>query len=88
MDSDAFLDEVLQRIRHLPPEEQVEQMLALIECALRQMTPDTIREFRAAVLQKGHHCDPSTDSVLNLVDGHLALRELSNDRRSREKPDT
>ena len=76
MESSDFFEELMRKIEHLPPDEQVEQMLALIEGALRQMDRPTVLEFRASVMRTAAEREPLSGSVLDLIDGHLALRDM------------
>ncbi len=73
---DEFFAEMRRRIEHLPAEEQYEQMLALIAAALLQMDTDTVLKCRTSVLSSENARELVGQSVLALIDGHLALRSL------------
>jgi len=77
MDPEEFLQKILRRMEHVPPEEQMEQMYVLLEAALRQMDRATVLEFRASVSRTAGRREPVAGSVLDLIDGHLVLREIA-----------
>lgn len=78
---------ILADIRSLPEDQQHEAMMQFITCALEVMEVAQIRSMRAEFIEGGggkscpcDACGEEPASVLDLIDGHLALRELRGKR--------
>lgn len=75
--SEDFTSQVMAAIAALPPDQQAEAIHALLADMLRQMPVENIIEMRDAISAQFVEDLPIVSSTLNLIDGHLALREIS-----------
>lgn len=82
--------EMLAKMRHLPIEQQNEAVLDLLTCALEYLPVSTILELRSELVRRfpphaqGCGCPtcgakrrPAIETLTEIIDGHLALRELN-----------
>jgi len=68
------------RLESLPADQRLNATCELIATAMRLMGSAQLRQLResmAAELDPG----PETETILNTIDGHMALRELADDGR-------
>lgn len=73
---DEIAAKVLAAIAALPLEDQPPAILALIGGALKEMPPEAIRDLRIEIVANFPAEVGIVGSTLELIDGHLALREL------------
>ncbi len=80
MDSkEDFIDRVLRDIAAMEPERQHEASLVLLACVLKVMDVGQIKLMRAEIA-RDHPCP----ELLTLIDGHMALRDIQQDRKPSE----
>ena len=77
--NDDIASRILATIAALPVEQQAEAIHALIGSALKQMPAETICEMRNEITGQFDEEIPIVRSTLDLIDGHLALREIAGD---------
>jgi hypothetical protein len=78
MDSnDDIAARILASIAALPLDQQADAIHALIGSALKQMPLAAIREMRAEITAQFDEEIDIVRSTLDLIDGHLALREIA-----------
>ena len=75
MNRNEFLEDLLHGIADRPEQERIEALGDCFASALKLMDGDTVRELRAQLLNRRIY-DPAHQSVINLIDGHLILREF------------
>lgn len=63
----------------LSAEEQAEAIIAVISTAIKGMSIYRILEIRAEIVAELDPSLPVIDTALNLIDGQLAIREISGD---------
>lgn len=77
---EEFLKRVFSDIRHLPPQARYEKLLTNISRALDVMDLETVHQFRAEYLRVAADAPVNfalgEDTILTLIDGNLALREI------------
>lgn len=75
-----FLRKLFAEVEHLSLEARHEALMAMIVDTLRAMDTKRIEGLRAQYVKLATQLPASfsleEDSVLNLIDGHLALREI------------
>lgn len=76
-DEDDIASRILASIAALPVEEQAEVIHALIGGALKEMPAQVIHQIRAEIVAQFPEEMPVVQSTLQLIDGHLALREIA-----------
>jgi hypothetical protein len=67
---------ILASIAALPVHEQADAISSLIGSALYQMPLATVNEVRAEIAGQFDPTIPIVRTTLDLIDGHLALREI------------
>jgi hypothetical protein len=78
--ADERIKRALQRLRRLPLANQYEAQLKFLAVGLDVMSLEQIAAFRAEIIAR--FCNQprkepgSSDELLELVDGHVALRQL------------
>lgn len=60
----------------LPLEEQNEAIIELVSTAIRQMPRATILEIRGEIVEQFPADIPIVATTLQLIDGHLSLRDM------------
>lgn len=75
--NDDMASRIMASIAALPLHEQPDAILTLISTALKQMPLETIHEIRAEIQEQFPAEIPIVRSTLDLIDGQLALREIS-----------
>ena len=75
---DQLLARMLEQVLELPAADREEATVEFVSAALAIMEETTVCAFRRAVWQ--HRC---ADSVIDLIDGNLALREIFRPRSCR-----
>lgn len=78
MDQDAPLETVLLRIAAMPQEERAETLLGYFVRLIESMDRPTLTAFRA-VCASSIPVSTQKDTLLDVIDGHLALRQISAD---------
>lgn len=80
MDSpEDITSRILDSLGALSAEEQAEAIIAVISSAIKGMSIYRILEIRAEIVAELDPSLPVIDSALNLIDGQLAIREISGD---------
>lgn len=74
---DDITSRILATIAALPLHEQADAIHALIGSALKQMPLTNILEIREEITSQFPDDIPIVQSTLDLIDGQLALREIS-----------
>ena len=76
--ADDFTTRLLTALSALPPEQQQEAIYQIIGEALKLMPVETIRELREESLREfaDHATNPVVSNAIEMIDGHLALREI------------
>lgn len=74
--NDDIASRILASIAALPMEQQAEAIHTLIGSALKQMPLETIWEMRAEITSQFDESIEIVRSTLDLIDGHMALREI------------
>jgi hypothetical protein len=74
---DDIAKRIIAHISSLPPEEQAAAIHNLVAQAMKAMSKDEILNIRKEILSEFHPCIPIVESTLNLIEGHLALREIN-----------
>lgn len=78
MDSpDELAARILDAIAELPPPEQTDIIHALISVSLRDLPVSAIHELRAEIARQFDDHLAIVSTTLDLIDGHLILRELT-----------
>lgn len=72
---DDFLSDLLHGIENFPTEKRIKALETCFSSALNLMDRDSILMMRAQVMSRLADC-PERRSVIHLIDGHLALREI------------
>ena len=75
--TDNIASRILSTIAALPLEQQAQAIHSLIGSALKQMPLESILAMRAEIASEFDHGIAIVGSTLNLIDGQLALREIS-----------
>ena len=75
--NDDIAARIIASIAALPLHEQTEAIHSLISSALKEMPLETIHEIRAEILEQFPSGIPIVQSTLELIEGQLALREIS-----------
>jgi hypothetical protein len=75
--NDDIASRIIASIAALPLHEQTEAIHSLISTALKQMPLEAIYEIRAEIQEQFPTGIPIVRSTLDLIDGQLALREIS-----------
>ena len=75
--TDNIASRILSTIAALPLEQQAQAIHSLIGSALKQMPLESILAMRAEISSEFDHGIAIVGSTLNLIDGQLALREIS-----------
>ncbi len=80
MDSpEDITSRILDSLGALSAEEQAEAIIAVISTAIKGMSIYRILEIRAEIVAELDPSLPVIDTALNLIDGQLAIREISGD---------
>jgi hypothetical protein len=80
MDSeDDLTTRILSALNDLPAEDQIEVILAVIGAALKNMSVYRILAVRAEIAGELVATVPLVAAALDLIDGQIALREISGD---------
>jgi hypothetical protein len=74
---DDITARILASIAALPLHEQADAIHALIGSALKQMPLANILEIREEIMSQFPDDIPIVQSTIDLIDGQLALREIS-----------
>lgn len=74
-DRDEFFEHMIRQIRGLPAEQQQEALLHFTSIVLRSLDRTTIAAMRSEIDTALGRTEGGRE-ILQLVDGHLALREL------------
>lgn len=81
MDADPEVRQLLQAIREhintLPPEERLNGLLKFVAVMLNYLTREQVLGIRAEMLEAFGEYELT--EALNLLDGHLALRDINGD---------
>jgi hypothetical protein len=77
MDSDDLAAEIMSSLSALPPEEQAEVILSLISASLKNMSIYRILQVRAEIVDELDSDLEIVRTALDLIDGQIALREIS-----------
>lgn len=86
-DKDDIMAKILADIESLPEEKRADALAKMVVCAMGLMSTDVVRNFRAKfAAAKFEESDGKDSPVLDLIDGHLALREIRDE--SIKKPDS
>ncbi len=67
---------LLSGVTRLPASERIETLCAIFAGMLPKMSEDDIAEVRSEVISRLWPLGDAVEPVLDLIDGHLALREL------------
>lgn len=81
--NDDIASRILASIAALPTDQQADAIHTLIGSALKQMPIETIWEMRAEITTQFDESIEIVGSTLDLIDGHLALREIAGSDRWR-----
>jgi hypothetical protein len=85
MDADPEVRQLLQAIREhintLPPEERLNGLLKFVAVMLNYLTREQVLSIRAEMVEAFGEYELT--EALNLLDGHLALRDITGDGNSR-----
>jgi len=73
--NNEFLDDLFESIENLPCEKRVQALEECFAVALNLMDRETILKMRGRVVDRIWG-EPELQSVVNLIDGHLALLDL------------
>lgn len=77
MSDEEWFDALWREIERLEPGKRVDQGMVCIDAALRHMDAATVCEFRELVEATASNCPEVAESILNLIDGHMARRSLN-----------
>jgi hypothetical protein len=78
MDSqDDMTSRILASLAALPPHEQADAITALIGSVIKEMPRDRILEIRHEIACELDEAIPVVRATLDLIDGQLALRDIS-----------
>jgi hypothetical protein len=66
---------MLAELAALPPAQRPEAVLGLIARVIANCSPEVIAEIRAEVVRTFDTQMPVVSDVLDVIDGHLALRD-------------
>ncbi len=82
MDED-LTSQILNSLSSLPAEDQAELILSVISAALKNMSIYRILEIRTEIAEELSPSLAIVRSALDLIDGHIALREIAEDEEWR-----
>ncbi|PTY00326.1 hypothetical protein [Opitutus sp. ER46] len=80
---DDFATRILNSLNGFSAEEQAEMIIAVISAALKTMSVPQIREVRKEIMSELDVRLPLVASALDLIDGQMAVREISGGERWR-----
>lgn len=69
------IDDVLARLPAYSDAERAADMLRFFSALIETLEPDTLQEMRRRCIAR-HDGTPAHETILELIDGELALREL------------
>ena len=75
MNRSDFLEDLLDGIANLPEEMRIEALVDCFASTLKLMDRKTVIELRTQLFTR-RFPDPAYEPVINLIDGHLILREI------------
>ncbi len=78
--NDDLTSQIIQSLGALPPEDQTEVILGVINAALKGMSIYRVLQVRMDIANELDPEIPLVTTALEVIDGHIALREISGSR--------
>ena len=76
MNPDDLIARILASLSALPQHERSDATCSLISAVIRELPRDRVMQIRADIVSELDPAIPIVATVLNLIDGQLALRDM------------